>query len=131
MSIFTEIDLERLESTHKLRERMMAQLASGEKLATGAKDVESLTGLLDSMDRSIFARAKLELDDTTNKVNEETKTVLRELLLDLHKNSGNNIITVNQGSANCNQEYVPSNISITDGELVLRLDNIAPEMVEE
>lgn len=87
MATFTLEDLRQLEKTAALRERLLDHLTVKE-LPTSARDVEVVTGLADSIDKAIFNRVKINMEEANNKVNEETKEVLRDLLLNLHTSNG-------------------------------------------
>lgn len=119
-SSFTLEDIRRLEKTIGIRERLLDHLTTGE-LPKGARDVEVLTSLAESMDRSIFAKAKISIDEANNKVNEETKEVLRDLLLDLHKN--NSAPAPTSGSAPREApSFQSTGMAINDGEMIAKHD---------
>ena len=60
-SSFTIEDVRMLEKTISIRERLLDHLTIKE-LPTAARDVEVITGLADSIDRSIFSKAKISID---------------------------------------------------------------------
>lgn len=114
----TEDDVRLLEKTISIRERLIDNIVKTE-LPAKARDIDSFTNLLESVDRSIFSKAKIKLEDTNSRVNEETKEVLRNMLLNLHKNNSildNNVIKEIPS-------FVSSNTEITEGELILKHDN--------
>lgn len=117
-SSFTLEDIRRLEKTIGIRERMLDHLTTGE-LPKGARDVEVITGLADSIDRSIFSKAKISIDEANNKINEETKEVLRDLLLDLHKN------TAAPGQPTAPREapsFQSTGMNVNEGEMIHKQD---------
>ena len=120
-STFTLEDIRRLEKTIGIREQVLDNLIKKE-LPTGARDVEVLTSLADSIDRSIFTKAKISIDEASNKVNEETKEVLRDLLLDLHKNQ----VTPGSPAASTPREapsFQSTGTSVNEGEMIPKQDN--------
>lgn len=125
-STFSIEDVRRLEKTIHIREQMIDVLSK--ELPTKARDVECLTNLLESVDRSIFSKAKISLDEASNRVNEEAKEVLRDLLLTLHKPAGSDGLTV-EGQAREIPVYESRGVSINDGELIPKLDNMNPDDV--
>lgn len=125
MSLFTENDTRLLDKTLVIREQLVDHLMKKE-LPTGARDIEVFTSLLDSVDRSILSKAKIKVDSDANKTNEETKQILKGLLLELHNNpSGSNVI---EGQATVIREMPeyqpPVDVMVNDGELIPRVDNI-------
>lgn len=122
MSLFTENDIRLLDKTLVIREQIIDNLLKRE-LPTKARDVECFTNLLESVDRSILAKAKIKIDEKANKTNEETKAILKSLLLELHNNP--ETIIENTNIVHEVPEYQPSTeISISDGELIPGTDNI-------
>ena len=123
MSLFTENDARLLDKTLVIREQLIDNLLKQE-MPTKARDIECFTNLLESVDRSILAKAKVKVDENANKTNEETKAILKGLLLELHNNPGQVI----EGSATlvCDApEYQPtSGVEVHSGELIPRVDNI-------
>lgn len=115
---FTEEDLRLLEKTINIREKIIDNIVSKE-LPTKDKDLIAFTNLLESVDRSIFNKAKIKIEDINSKNNEETKEILKDLLLSLHK-STNKETTIKRELP----EFVSTNISINEGELILKNDNI-------
>ena len=124
MSLFTENDARLLDKTLVIREQLIDNLLKRE-LPTGPRDVEVFTSLLESVDRSILAKAKVKVDQDANKTNEETKAILKGLLMELHTGAGGG--TVIEGQATVVQEapeYQPGAIEVNPGELIPRSDNI-------
>lgn len=86
MSNFTEDDIRLLEKTKSIKERMIDNLfAVGKELPSKPRDIDSYTNLLESLERSVFDRVKISIDEASNKIQEGTKEVLTELLISLHK----------------------------------------------
>jgi len=120
-SSFTQEDIRLLEKTISIRERVLDKLIENGNISTSAKDVEALTGLADSMDRSIFTKAKISIDEANSKVNEETKEVLRDLLLDLHKNNAVPTASANQPAKEA-PSFEPRGLEVKEGELIPKHD---------
>ena len=122
MSLFTENDVRLLDKTLVIREQLIDNLQKGE-LPTKARDIDAYVNLLESVDRSILAKAKVKVDESANKTNEETKAILKGLLMELHTGGG----MVIEGQATVVQEapeYQPGAIEVNPGELIPRSDNI-------
>jgi len=118
-TIYTADDIRRLEKTISIREQLIDNLLKQE-LPTKARDIDAFVNLLDSSDNSIFSKAKIALDETNNRVNEETKEVLCNLLLELHK--GNNNPIVENGRSIPPVYKSTDEIKIQDGELISKID---------
>ena len=117
---FSVDDIRLLEKTIQIRERLVDNLIDGIKdLPTKPRDIDSTTNLLESIDRSIFAKAKIKIDDSNSAVAAETKEVLKDLLLNMHKNSNN------QAREQHNQvpEFVSQGTVVKEGELIPKIDN--------
>lgn len=121
---FEDKDLELLEKSMKLRERMMDNIArkKDDELPAKPSELMAVTNLLESVDRSIYAKAKINIEDTSAKNEEATKEVLRQLMTQLHTNKPQ----FNQESMP--QAAIPSfqssgAFSVTDGELITGTDN--------
>lgn len=116
---FSIEDIRRLEKTISIREQLIDNLMSKGELPTKARDIDSFTNLLESVDRSIFSKAKINIEESAAKVDEETKEVLKDLLLNLHKT---------QGSFDTNTTAEPPSFSsqgidINEGELIKKIDH--------
>lgn len=115
---FSPDDVRLLEKTISVRERIIDNLLTKE-LPTKARDIDTLTNLLESVDRSIFSKAKIKIDERDSKSNEETKEVLKQLMLNLHSNNKRA-----QPEAPVNAPtFQPQQLSINEGELIARTDN--------
>lgn len=121
-SSFTMEDVRRLEKTIGIREKLLDSLTAGE-LPKGARDIEVLTGLADSIDRSIFARAKINIDEASNAAAEGTKEVLRDLLLTLHTSSGVPQTPQADQPQRDVPSFQPSGMAINEGEVIVKQDN--------
>jgi len=121
-STFNENDLRLLDKTLSIRERLIDSIVE-KKLPETARSIDSFTNLLESVDRSILNKAKVKLEDANTKINEESKEILRSLLLDLHKNKP---VTIDN-SAEDIPVYESSGIDINEGELIAKQDNITLE----
>lgn len=122
---FEDKDLELLAKTMKLRERMMDNIAqrSDGDLPVKPSDLMAVTNLVESVDRSIYAKAKINIEDTSSKNEEATREVLRSLMKDLHQNKQTPYLdTIGQAPS-----YVSNiDVSINEGELVRGTDNCLP-----
>lgn len=117
---FTLDDIRLLEKTIEIRERLVNNLFDGVKdLPTKPREIDCATNLLESIDRSIFAKAKIKIDDSNSAVNAETKEVLKDLLLNLHKNSNNQAREMNAQTP----EFVSQGTVVKEGELIPKIDN--------
>ena len=123
MSLFTENDARLLDKTLVIREQLIDNLLKQE-LPTKARDIDSFTNLLESVDRSILAKAKVKVDENANKTNEETKAILKGLLLELHNNP-NPVIEGTAVRIQESPEYQPpGGVEVHSGELIPKVDNI-------
>lgn len=115
---FTEEDLRLLEKTISIREKLIDNIVTKE-LPTKDKDLVAFTNLLESVDRSIFNKAKIKIEDSNSKTNEETKEILRDLLLNLHKSN-----TTETPIDRDLPEFVSTSMDINEGELITKNDTI-------
>lgn len=126
MPLFTENDLRLLEKTISIRERLVDNLLKND-LPTKARDIDSFTNLLESIDRSILGKAKIHVEDSAVKANEETKEVLKAILLDLHKQPEfNTNLDIKEAP-----KFESKNIDINEGELIVGQDTIDIKSVLE
>lgn len=119
MSSYDEEGIRLLDKTVAVRERMIDHLLKAEDLPTKARDVEKFVTLLDSTDKSIFTRAKIKLEESNQKTSEESKELLRGLLLTLHQNPKETETPVLEGVI---PQFVSSSMSVTDAEIMLEED---------
>lgn len=122
MSLFTENDIRLLDKTLLIREQLIDNLMKGE-LPSKARDVDCFTNLLESVDRSVLAKAKIKVDSDANKTNEETKAILKGLLMELHSNPGSSF-DLPASQFHEVPEYQPGEIDVNDGELIPKVDSI-------
>lgn len=124
-SSFTESDVLRLERTLNIREQIIDNLLKN-SLPTKARDVDSFVNLLESVDRSIIAKAKVNADEAKNKVDEATKGLLGELLETLHNSDSSaktRTIDVNVSVVEP-PVFQPRNLDISEGELIMKQDKM-------
>lgn len=122
---FEDKDLELLGKSMSLRERMMNNIAkrADDDLPVKPSDLMAVTNLLESVDRSIYAKAKINIEDTSSKNEEATRDVLRSLMKDLHQAKQTSPLEY-LGEA---PSYQPSQeIGVNTGELVRGSDNCLP-----
>lgn len=116
--VFTVDDVRLLEKTISIREKMIDEIVKKE-LPTKARDIDATVNLLESVDRSIFSKAKISIDESIAASEEANKTVLKELLLSLHS-----------GSTKTNEVdrelpvFTPRGTQLNDGELINGTDDI-------
>lgn len=123
MSKFTEKDLEILDRTTNVRERLLHELTKGQ-LPTDSEGVRTIRDLVDSMDKAVFSKAKINVDDKKNELDAQQKMMFQELVKH---------ITGNMTSAPPIQESasVPvfdtdMDFKLEDGETMLGKDDIDP-----
>ena len=127
---FEERDLTLLEKTMRLRERMMDNIAMVEdsKLPTKPSDIMAVTNLLESIDRSILGKAKIEIEGDAAKDQQATKELLRQLVLDIHTNGDKARLPTEALPAAQLPEYIPfREMTVSQGELITRSDNYTGE----
>lgn len=127
MSLFTENDTRLLEKTLQIRESLVDNLLQKE-LPTSSRDIDSFTNLLESIDRSVLGKAKIKVEDVNAKANEETKEVLKSLLLDLHRNNTVSSVAASTGEI---PAYKPVNMDLNPGELIIKQDPLSPKDILE
>jgi len=119
--MFTPDEIRLLQKTLELREKIIDNRMK-DNIPTSEKDINAATNLLESIDRSILARAKLKIDKDTNESNEQTKQVLREVLLSIHKG------TVSVAQDTSQQSSIPTfkstGITLNEGESVIGYDDV-------
>ena len=125
-SSFSVEDIRLLEKTINIRERMIDNLfGAGKELPVKARDIDSYTNLLESVDRSVFAKAKISIEESNGKLQEETKGVLTELLLSLHKGE----IPKPSAPVEASSENIPtfqsSGMEIHEDVLIPKIDNVS------
>lgn len=114
-------DIRLLEKTQSIREKMVDNyIATSKQLPTTPRDLEAFGGLLDSIDKSIFSRAKISIEEKDNEINAGTKAILGELLIKFHEANTDVNPTIYQDREI--PKYNPSGIEVKEGELVLGHD---------
>ena len=113
-----------LAKTLALREKIIDNLVADE-LPTKEKDINAITNLLESIDRSIYQKVKLNVEDRAVDANSADKEMLLQLLFNLH----NETAQLSDDTASRSIEYQPSNIDINQGELIRGKDNISPDEI--
>jgi len=126
-STFEENEVRLLNKTLSIREQIIDNLLKTD-LPTKARDIDAFTNLLESVDRSIHNKAKIKIEDANAKTNEETKDLLRDILLDLHKNNNTNTLAVSEREI---PEFQSTGASIYEGELIHKTDVIDVKAVLE
>lgn len=125
MSNFTEDDVRLLEKTKSIKERMIDNLfAVGKELPSKPRDIDSYTNLLESLERSVFDRVKISIDEASNKIQEGTKEVLTELLISLHKGEVPTPVE-NLERLEDIPVYSPQGIEVNSGVLIPKIDNVS------
>ena len=125
MSNFTEDDIRLLEKTKSIKERMIDNLfAVGKELPSKPRDIDSYTNLLESLERSVFDRVKISIDEASNKIQEGTKEVLTELLISLHKGEVPTPVE-NLKRLEDIPVYSPQGIEVSSGVLIPKIDNVS------
>lgn len=119
MAAFGENDIRLLEKTLFIREQIVDAILK-EKISTKPRDVDSFTNLLESIDRSVIGKAKVNIEDTNSKNNEETKEILKGLLLELHK--GDETLSIAPVINNDIPVFKPTGMEILPGETILKMD---------
>lgn len=125
MSTLTEEDIRLLEKTTSIKERMIDNLMGvGKELPSKPREIDSYTNLLESVERGIFSRAKISIDEASSKIQEGTKEVLTELLLSLHKGAGP-AASENLQQLDSIPKYTPQGMEVSEGTLIPRLDSVS------
>ena len=125
MSNFTEDDIRLLEKTKSIKERMIDNLFAVDKeLPSKPRDIDSYTNLLESLERSVFDRVKINIDEASNKIQEGTKEVLTELLISLHKGEVPTPVE-NLERLDDIPVYSPQGIEVNSGVLIPKIDNVS------
>lgn len=124
MSTLTEEDIRLLEKTTSIKERMIDNLMGvGKELPVKPREIDSYTNLLESVERGIFSRAKISIDEASTKIQEGTKEVLTDLLLSLHKGA------IPPAEENPQQlenipTYTPQGLNVSEGVLIPKIDHV-------
>lgn len=126
---FQERDLSLLEKTMRLRERMMDNIAikSDKDLPVKASEVMAVTNLLESIDRSVYSKAKIDIDSDAQQNDQSNKVLLRQLLIDIHSNRGAPTLELEHQSQEPPQYRRSETIALSSGELITGTDNYIGE----
>ena len=126
---FQERDLNLLEKTMRLRERMMDNIAikSDKDLPVKASEVMAVTNLLESIDRSVYSKAKIDIDSDAQQNDQSNKVLLRQLLIDIHSSRGNSPLELESQSHEAPQYRRSDAIALSSGELLTGTDNYIGE----
>lgn len=127
MSTFSADDVRILEKTLKIREKILDNFVTEDNIPSSTKDIYAVVALTDSIDANVLGKAKIKLEESANKVNEETKNVLSGLLLELHKgNTPKEFIDLPNEERTT---FKPTGMTLSEGELMRRIDHIDLEDV--
>ena len=80
-SLFDIDDQRRLNLTQTTREMIIRQLTPGGKLSSETSDRVTLMQALDGMDRTTIAVAKIKVEDTASRANEEIAARMADFLV--------------------------------------------------
>lgn len=128
---FTTEDLEALDKTQKMRERLAGVIMNKEDHELPRKPAElmAVTNLLESIDRSILGRTKMRIDDDSAKNDAANKELLKQLMMDMHNGRKPDLPGVANGAPVEAPSYTPSSSTVSPGELILKTD--IPELPED
>lgn len=126
---FEDKDLVLLDKSMRLRERMMDNIAKrpDDGLPVKPSDLMAVTNLLESVDRSVFAKAKINIEDSSSKNQEATKEILRQLMEDLHNQHSSNSQKPQDRTGEIPGYQPRADLSVNEGELITRSDDYNPE----
>lgn len=127
---FEDKDNELLAKSMRLRERMMDNISkrADDDLPVKPSDLMAVTNLLESVDRSIFAKAKINIEDSSSKNDEANREVLKQLMIDMHNQRASDMNAISHSSVGVIPGYQSrSEIVINDGELITKSDDHNPE----
>lgn len=124
-SLFTEQDLGRLEDSMRLRQRLLNNFAKrkDDDLPVKPSELMAVTALADSVDRSIFSKVKLEIDQGAVDNEKATRDVLKQLLLDLHENNSNAFVVAGTPLDSPPVYESRTTIPVSEGELIRKNDS--------
>lgn len=132
-SSFSVDDIRLLEKTISIRERMIDNLFAPDKdLPVKARDIDSYTNLLESVDRSVFSKAKINIEESNGRLQEETKGVLTDLLLSLHRGELPKPVLPETPSLENVPVFQSTGIEINETVLIPKIDNVTlSDIVED
>lgn len=125
MSSFSVEDVRLLEKTQSIKERMIDNLMGlGKELPTKPRDIDSYVNLLESAERTILGKAKINVEEAGNRLQEGTKEALTELLISLHKGVIPTPEAVPENIDNI-PTYTPQGLELNKGVLIPKLDTVS------
>lgn len=124
---FSQNDIEILDKTTKIRDKLIskfdAALDSEADATSDLKKVKALLELLDSADRQILAKAKLQVEDDSNKANEEWVRHTSDLITELHRMRASG--SPSQGGGDVLPEIPETELRpVKPGQLIVGADNV-------
>jgi len=126
-TLFNDEDLRLLDKTLRVREKLLDNLMQ-KGLPEKERDVNAFVNLAESIDRSIFNKSKLKIEDKSNEINEQQKDLLKQMLVELHKGNMHQVnIEVHTSEALEEKlpSYEPKGLKINEGELISGIDTIS------
>lgn len=126
-TLFNDEDLRLLDKTLRVREKLLDSLMQ-KGLPEKERDVNAFVNLAESIDRSIFNKSKLKIEDKSNEINEQQKDLLKQMLVELHKGNTHQVnIEVHTSEALEEKlpSYEPKGLKINEGELISGIDTIS------
>lgn len=125
MTAFTVEDIRLLEKTQSIKERMIDNLmAPGKELPVKPREIDSYVNLLESVERGILGKAKINVEDAGNQLKEGTKEALLEVLLSLHKGEGP-VTVEGQVVGSEIPTYTPQGVELNKAVLIPKIDTIS------
>lgn len=118
--MFSPEELRLLEKTLDLREKIIDNRVK-QGMPSSEKDINAATNLLESIDRSIFSRHKLKIEEDSNANQAQTKELLKELLISVHSGKSTNATNNEQGSI---PSFKGVGISLNEGETTIGVDSV-------
>lgn len=126
-SSLTEDDLRILSKTMEMRERLVDKIMStAETMPATPRELDAFVGLVNSMDASVLGKAKIRNADEANKNEAQSKALLADFLLSLHKEEES---TPTPEVAQL-PEFQSTGVNVLEGEIIEGLDNVGMEVLE-
>ena len=126
-TLFNDEDLRLLDKTLRVREKLLDSLMQ-KGLPEKERDVNAFVNLAESIDRSIFNKSKLKIEDKSNEINEQQKDLLKQMLVELHKGNTHQVNIEVHTSEELEERlpsYEPKGLKINEGELISGIDTIS------
>lgn len=89
------------------RERIISQLTMGNKIPNDKDEIKLLISSLDGIDRTVIGRAKVKNDENANKNQENSASLIAELLLRTKRDTYQNTIPLDMSPINDLPECLP------------------------